>query len=352
MEDYEELKKYVNILLVDDDLDYIQVTSFFLKSKGYNVDIATSGSDAISKVSKGDIHIVLLDYYMPEITGEDVVNKIREFNDRIIIILQTGFAGQQPPEETLKRLNIQNYHDKSDGVEKLLLQVTSAVRIFNQQNLIELSRYRVNAIGKLVRGIAEELKAPLLSIGASMEATKTLVESIKSTAGEEAYIKINSAYTNSKNQIERIDKICKTIINQTEGDYSKIGITVGDIIDTLKLMVSNELRLSSVKLEEDLSVKKDSYIYGKIDDVIFIVCELIHKIIKVSSMDDKITLGIRESENAWYISLSNDKIQHIEKTKVFLIKSIIARMEEIGFEEISGQFVIELKKVGGKNNGI
>ena len=114
MENYEELKKHVNILLVDDDLDYIQVTAFFLKTKGYNVDIATSGADAINKVSTGNFHIILLDYYMPELTGEDVVNKIREFNDRVIIILQTGFAGQQPPEETLKRLNIQNYHDKSD----------------------------------------------------------------------------------------------------------------------------------------------------------------------------------------------------------------------------------------------
>ena len=43
MEKYEDLKRHVNILLVDDDVDYIEVTAFFLKSKGYNVDIATSG---------------------------------------------------------------------------------------------------------------------------------------------------------------------------------------------------------------------------------------------------------------------------------------------------------------------
>ena len=348
MENYEVLKKHVNILLVDDDLDYIQVTAFFLKSKGYNVDVATSGADAINKVSQGDIHIVLLDYYMPELTGEDVVNKIREFNDRIIIILQTGFAGQQPPEETLKRLNIQNYHDKSDGVEKLLLQVTSAVRIFNQQNLIELSRYRVSAIGKLVRGIAEELKGPLLSIGASMEATKTLVESIKSDAGEDAYQKINSAYLNSKNQIDRIDKICRTIIKQTDTDDEKVGLTVADILDTLKLMIANELKVSRIKLEEDITVKLDSYIYGKIDDVIFILCEIIHNIVAVSNMEDTILLEIRESESAWYISLGTDKMHFIDKSKVFLIKGIIARIEDIEFEEISGKYVIELKKTGGK----
>lgn len=347
MENYEELKKYVNILLVDDDLDYIQVTAFFLKSKGYNVDVATSGADAINKVSKGDVHVVLLDYYMPELTGEDVVNKIREFNDRIIIILQTGFAGQQPPEETLKRLNIQNYHDKSDGVEKLLLQVTSAVRIFNQQNLIELSKYRVNAIGKLVKGIAEELKAPLLSIGASMEATKTLVESIKTKAGDDAYAKMNDAFVNGKLQMERIDKICRTIIHQVESDNKQVGLTVSDILDTLKLMVTNELKLSGVTLEENITVNKDAYIYGKVDDVIFILCELIHKILEVSVSKDKITFGLTESDTAWYISLTSEKIHFIEKTKVFLIKNIISRMENIEFEEISGQYVIELKKVGG-----
>ena len=146
IENFERLKKNVKILLVDDDLDYIQVTAFFLKSKGYNVDIATNGIDAVEKIKKGNVHIVLLDYYMPGLTGEDVVSKIREFNNKIIIILQTGFSGQQPPEDTLMRLDIQNYHDKSDGVDKLLLQVMSAIRIFNQQNEIMLSKYKVNAI--------------------------------------------------------------------------------------------------------------------------------------------------------------------------------------------------------------
>ena len=347
MENYDELKKYVNVLLVDDDLDYIQVTAFFLKSKGYNVDVATSGADAINKVSKGDVHVVLLDYYMPELTGEDVVNKIREFNDRIIIILQTGFAGQQPPEETLKRLNIQNYHDKSDGVEKLLLQVMAAVRIFNQQNQIELSRYRINAIGKLVKGVAEELKAPLLSIGASMEATKTLVNSLKSHEGEEAYEKITEVYNNSKLQIERIDKICKTIINQSETGNKDVGITAGDIVGTLKLMVSNELKTKGITINEEISVKPDAYIYGRIDDVIFILCELIHKIIAISKSGDNIKLSFKENDNAWYLSLGSDNLQSIEKTNIFLIKSIISRIEGIGFEEVAGQYIIELKKVEG-----
>ena len=43
----------------------------------------------------------------------------------------------------------------------------------------------------------------------------------------------------------------------------------------------------------------------------------------------------------------NEQLQFhfIEKTKVFLIKNIISRMEDIEFEEISNQYVIEVKKM-------
>lgn len=345
MESYDELKEHVNILLVDDDLDYIQVTAFFLKSKGYNVDIATSGADAINKVSNGNIDIILLDYYMPELTGEDVVNKVREFNDRVIIILQTGFAGQQPPEETLKRLNIQNFHDKSDGVEKLLLQVTAAVRIFNQQNLIELSKYRVNAMGKLVKGIAEELKTPLLSICASLEAAKTLLDKIKDETGEAVGgEKLNAAYLNGKKQIERIDQICNALINQSEDGGENIGITVNDFIETLKLMTASGLRNSGTILEYDKNLMLDSYMYGAVDDIIFILCEVIHKLAKVAGNCSKVMLNIKEKDDAWYISLNTDKMHSLDKSEIYLIKNIARKIESVGFEEVSGQYIIELKK--------
>ena len=43
---------------------------------------------------------------MPDIS-EDVVTEVRKFNQEIIIIMQTGFAGQKPPIDTMQRLNIQ-----------------------------------------------------------------------------------------------------------------------------------------------------------------------------------------------------------------------------------------------------
>jgi len=344
MEKYEDIKKHVNILLVDDDVDYIEVTAFFLKSKGYNVDIATSGEEGIEKVKKGNVHIVLLDYYMPGLTGEDVINKVREFNKEIIIILQTGFSGQQPPAETLQRLNIQNYHDKSDGADKLLLQVMSAVRIFNQQNEIQLSKYRVNAIGKLIKGIAEDMKSPLMSISAGIEASNTLIEDSKDGIDRDTIRNLKKFYENNKNYLEKIDKVLSAIIQQTGDKQEDEYLVDKDIIERIDLILSNEIKTSGVIYEKEITLKPNTFIHGHISDVIFIMCELLNNIMNISSVGDNVKLSIKEDESYWYIGIENKNIDKIDKTDIYLISNIIATLNGVCMETIQDKIVIGIDK--------
>jgi len=344
MEKYEDLKRHVNILLVDDDVDYIEVTAFFLKSKGYNVDIATSGEEGIEKVKKGNVHIVLLDYYMPGLTGEDVINKVREFNKEIIIILQTGFSGQQPPAETLQRLNIQNYHDKSDGAEKLLLQVMSAVRIFNQQNEIQLSKYRVNAIGKLIKGIAEDMKSPLMSISAGIEASNSLIEDSKDGIDRDTIRDLKKFYENNKTYLEKIDKVLSAIILQTGEKQEDEYLIDKDIIERIDLILSNEIKTSGIVYEKEITVKPNTFIHGHISDIIFIVCELLNNIMNTAKVGDKVKLALKEDESFWYIAIENNNILNIDQTELYLISNIIATLSGVYMETIQDKIVIGIDK--------
>lgn len=346
MEGYEELKKNVKILLVDDDLDYIQVTAFFLKSKGYNVDVVTTGADAIEKVKNGSFQIVLLDFYMPGLSGEDVVKKIREFNNKVVIILQTGFAGQQPPEQTLARLAIQNYHDKSDGVDKLLLEVMSAVRIFAQQNKVILAEYRVNAIGRLIRKIAEDLKSPLLGVGAGIEATKTLISDSEGKINKSVLEKLDMLYNNNKNYLSKIDKTLSILIKQSDNISSEESSKLKDISEAIDLMTSGELKENGIELEKSSDLDENTYIQGKLDDVIFIICELIHEMIQVAVKNNskKIMLDINEAKDAWYISLAYENEDLVSKTETYLIQNIILGMEKISFEEVDNKYIIQIRK--------
>lgn len=344
MENFEELKKHVNILLVDDDLDYISVTSFFLKSKGYNVDIATSGIDAINKVKEGNTHIVLLDYYMPELTGEDVVNKLREFNTEIIIILQTGFAGQQPPEETLTRLNIQNYHDKSDGVEKLILQVMSAVRIFEQQNQVQMSKYRMSAVSKLIRGIAENLKSPILSIGAGMEATKILIDEIKDKADPKAVERVDKLYQNNKGYLTAIDNALSTVITQIDTENETESLLAKEVINSFDLILSSEFLKKDVTLKKDITIDDGAYIYGRVSDLIFIVCELLNRVLEVSKKGDNVKLKIEDTNKSWRFVIESENISKVSKKYIYIAKNIICRIDNINLDEKEDKYVIELIK--------
>lgn len=344
MEKYEDIKRHVNILLVDDDVDYIEVTAFFLKSKGYNVDIATSGEEGIEKVKQGNIHIVLLDYYMPGLTGEDVINKVREFNKEIIIIMQTGFSGQQPPAETLQRLNIQNYHDKSDGADKLLLQVMSAVRIFNQQNEILLSRYRVNAIGKLIKGIAEDMKSPLMSISAGIEASNTLIEDSQDGIDRDTIRDLKKFYENNKTYLEKIDKVLSAIIFQTEDKSHDEYLTDKDIIERIDLILSNEIKTSGIIFEKEITLKPNTYIHGNVSDVIFIICELLKNIMEIANIGDNVKLLLKEDEGFWYMSIENANINKLDSSDVYLIRNIISGLDGVYMETVQDRIVIGIDK--------
>jgi diguanylate cyclase (GGDEF)-like protein len=109
------------ILLVDDDTEYLEATRRLLEREGHAVLCVTNGAEALASLRQQHVDLLLLDYFMPGMTGEQVVTALREFNPYVQVILQTGYASEQPPRELLQRLDIQGYYDKSEGPDKLLL---------------------------------------------------------------------------------------------------------------------------------------------------------------------------------------------------------------------------------------
>jgi two-component system, cell cycle response regulator len=116
------------ILLVDDSSEYLEATRSLLEGEGHTVLTAENGPTALDILKSRKVNLLLLDYYMPGMTGEEVVLKLRRADPLLQIILQTGYAGEQPPHELVYRLDMQGYHDKSDGPEKLLALVEASLK--------------------------------------------------------------------------------------------------------------------------------------------------------------------------------------------------------------------------------
>ncbi len=128
------------IALVDDDPDYLEAARRLLESEGHVVLTATDGDEALKLLRAKTVDLLLLDYFMPKMTGEQVVQELRTFDTTTQVILQTGYANERPPREMLRRLDIQGYYDKSEGPDRLLLWADAGLKAADA--ILRLARSR------------------------------------------------------------------------------------------------------------------------------------------------------------------------------------------------------------------
>lgn len=164
----------IKILIVDDEQGIIDSLSIMLKRSGYYYEGVTNPLEAIEKVKNEHFDLMILDYLMAPLHGDDVVKLIRQFNSELYILLLTGHKDLAPPLETIKALEIQGYCEKSDRFDQLQLLVESAVKSVNMMNTIKQFRdglnkilqavpriYQLQPLGNILEDILTEL-LPLL----------------------------------------------------------------------------------------------------------------------------------------------------------------------------------------------
>lgn len=125
------------IIAVDDEIGIIDSLSIFLKDSGYDFVGYTDPINALEKIKTEHFDLMILDFIMTPIHGDKLVEEIRKFNKDLYILLLTGHKDLAPPLDTIKRLDIQGYCEKSDKFDQLLLLIESGIKSISQMNLIK-----------------------------------------------------------------------------------------------------------------------------------------------------------------------------------------------------------------------
>ena len=98
----------INILLVDDEPDFIEMLSLRLTDKGHRVRTALSGQEALSILAESEpdllpqIDVVVLDIKMPGMDGLETLKQIKSRHPVIEVILLTGHGAVDTAVEGLK----------------------------------------------------------------------------------------------------------------------------------------------------------------------------------------------------------------------------------------------------------
>ena len=82
------------ILVCDDDHEIVEAITIYLQRKGYEVENAYDGAEAVEILEKDQIDLLIIDMMMPKLSGLEAIFRIREKNNLPIIVLSAKSEDQ------------------------------------------------------------------------------------------------------------------------------------------------------------------------------------------------------------------------------------------------------------------
>ena len=159
------------ILIVDDEPNYQIVLSEILKDDGYEVFTANSGLTGLPIVYSTDLDLVLTDMKMPGMDGLAFLEKIKEYNKELPVILITAYAEVEKAVEAM-RLGAFTYLAKPFSNQQLLASVRKAIEHYGL--IREIRRLRDEATPRSGFG-------GMIGKSTSMRAVYQLIEKVAPT---------------------------------------------------------------------------------------------------------------------------------------------------------------------------
>lgn len=96
------MKAYRQVLVVDDDAGIRGLLRLVAERRGFSVDVAADGVEALQKLSECHYDVAIIDLMMPRLNGYDLVQDMRQYEQRPTIVVATAMTdalvGQLDPE--------------------------------------------------------------------------------------------------------------------------------------------------------------------------------------------------------------------------------------------------------------
>ncbi|HQG46055.1 MAG TPA: sigma-54 dependent transcriptional regulator, partial [bacterium] len=197
-----------SILVVEDNEDLCKTIADVMKHEGYAVKTAASGEEAITRIEKGLIDLVLLDIKLPKKSGLEVLARIRELQPELLVIMITALTDARPAVEALKS-GAYDYLLKPFELDELKLVVAKALETHRLKlevaRLKEQQRRRAPESGLYGESAAIQEVLNLVKIIAETPRTSVLLEGESGTGKELVADAIHAASARADKPIIKIN---------------------------------------------------------------------------------------------------------------------------------------------------
>ncbi|UCF35122.1 MAG: response regulator [Phycisphaerales bacterium] len=142
------VRHHIKVLVIDDDPAICKTVGTLLEEHGYAPRTHTNPEDAIDSAKKESFQIALVDLRMPVMEGVDVVEKLKEIDDRTSCIVMTAYPDLDSATETMRRGSC-DYITKPFKKEDLVAAVDRACQ---KMGIIYTNEHELNRlIGQRIR---------------------------------------------------------------------------------------------------------------------------------------------------------------------------------------------------------
>jgi DNA-binding NtrC family response regulator len=149
----EGVLRTIRILIIDDDKDICEYMQLLLSQSGYEVTAETDARAALELLRDEEFHVVILDIMMPELNGMELLERIRDFDSDIAIIIFTGYPSVDTAVTSMK-YNVSDYIKKPFDVDEFNQTLEKILR--EKGLLTDPEEQLLATIGKNIRRMRKD----------------------------------------------------------------------------------------------------------------------------------------------------------------------------------------------------
>lgn len=331
-------KEKVKVLYLDDEQHNLNSFKAAFRRR-YDVFIAINSDEAMQILSENEIHVLITDQRMPEITGVEFLEKVRKTYDKPVRILLTGYADIEAVIGAINKGKVFHYISKPWNDDEVIHAIESAHDVYC------LREEKDKELNFFVYKASHDLKGPLVSMSGLVHLVRKEITDQKAV---QLYMDLIST------SINRLDDILSELIDYKRVDQAVISYVDIDFKELIEGVIesiqhSNE----SKKVEFRLNVNQSNSFKSDHGILRSVLQNLIENAVKYSKADSSVSsyvaINVDVSESNVEIQVKDNGVGMPEEIKQNIFKMFYRGQRDAKGSGL-GLYIVKtgLEKIGGQ----